>query len=225
MRFPKIAVFSGCLQIGSANARLAQSVAQHLATLDAHPLLVALDDYPMPLYRHQIEEQADIPRTVRALHRLLIAHDGVFVASPEYNASMAPVLKNVLDWLACASKITGHNLFAGRFFALGSAASAPSGGMNGLVHLRTVLEIGLGAFVLPQMVMVGDASRAFAVDGRLADAHAAHSVHQLAVSLVGAARRMMPFPGSGADMGAGIGEGEICAERYRSAPEMEGTSR
>jgi hypothetical protein len=43
------------------------------------------------------------------------------------------------------------------------------GGYRGLMQLRTVLELGMGALVIPEMAAVGSAGDAFAEDGSLKD--------------------------------------------------------
>ena len=40
-------------------------------------------------------------RTMRVkLKRMMVAHHGVFIASPEYNASITPLIKNTIDWIS-----------------------------------------------------------------------------------------------------------------------------
>jgi len=39
----------------------------------------------MPLYDQDLEENAGIPETVRKFKQLMKAHQGLLIASPEYN--------------------------------------------------------------------------------------------------------------------------------------------
>ena len=59
---------------------------------------------------------------------LLAAHDGLLVASPEYNGSVTAVLKNAIDW---ATRGEGNSM-AGRTAALLAASPGPRGGLRGL---------------------------------------------------------------------------------------------
>ena len=54
-----------------------------------------------------------------------------------------------------------------RVFALGSASPGGMGGLRGLTHLRLVLEIGIGALVLPDQFAVPRAIDAFEENGHL----------------------------------------------------------
>ena len=53
---------------------------------------------------------------------MMLAHRGIFIATPEYNASMPPLLKNTLDWISRA-KEPAADPFKGRFFAIGSTSN------------------------------------------------------------------------------------------------------
>ena len=54
-------------------------------------------------------------------------------------------------------------------FALGAASPGDFGGVRGLPHLRQMLEIGLGALVLPDQILVPRADDAFDDHGHLKD--------------------------------------------------------
>ena len=98
-------------------------------------------------------------------------HDGIFIAAPEYNASLAPLLKNALDWVS-RIKDDGEiplQVFKSRVFAVGSASPGGFGGIRGLIHLRQSLELGLGALVLPDQIAVPRAMEAFDDHGHLKD--------------------------------------------------------
>jgi len=87
----------------------------------------------------------------------------VFIASPEYTASVTPLLKNAIDWM---TRVRERNepadaAFKGRVFAIGSASSGAAGGVRSLMALRQILELGCGALVIPEQINVGRADQAF----------------------------------------------------------------
>ena len=86
----------------------------------------------------------------------MAAHHGVFIASPEYNASITPLLKNTIDWVSRVRERGEPPLavFHNRVFALGGASPGSYGGMRSLMALRQVLELGCGALVIPEQVAV-----------------------------------------------------------------------
>ena len=80
-----------------------------------------------------------------------------------------PLLKNSLDWVS-RLKHEGEPplaVFKTRVFALGSASPGGMGGLRGLNTVRTVLELGLGALVLPDQFAVPRAAEAYDEHGHL----------------------------------------------------------
>jgi NAD(P)H-dependent FMN reductase len=164
----KILVFAGSIRTGAFSQKLAGLVAKELALLDAEPSLISLLDYPMPLYDGDLESREGAPESAKRLRRMLLAHRGVFVATPEYNASTPPLLKNALDWVS-RTKEPSSDPFKGRFFAIGSTSNGRFGGCRALIALRQTLELGLGATVLPEQVAISEAAQAFDEHGGLKD--------------------------------------------------------
>jgi NAD(P)H-dependent FMN reductase len=128
-----------------------------------------LGDYPMPLYDGDLEASEGPPENARKLKALIGLHTGVFIASPEYNSSITPLLKNTLDWI---SRVKSEDeapleVFKTRVFALGSASPGGMGGLRSLTTVRQVLELGLGALVLPEQFAVPRAAEAFDDHGHL----------------------------------------------------------
>jgi len=61
---------------------------------------ISLADYPLPIYDADQETRTGAPANALRLKQLMGVHHGVFITSPEYNASIAPLLKNALDWIS-----------------------------------------------------------------------------------------------------------------------------
>lgn len=185
MPAPKILVFAGSIRSGSYNARLAACAARELAMAEADVTLISLVDFPMPLYDGNLEAASGAPENAHKLKRLIGQHHGVFIASPEYNASIAPLLKNTLDWVSRVRDAKEPPLAAyrNRVFALGAASNGTYGGMRSLIALRQVLELGCGALVIPEQVAVREAANAFDEADRIKDERTAgllkSAVHRL----------------------------------------------
>ena len=167
----RLLFLAGSAREQSFNKRLARLGAD-IAQANGLPSTFAdLGDYPMPLYDGDLEAAEGPPETAERLKNLLLVHQGVFIACPEYNSSITPLLKNSLDWV---SRVRAEDepplqVFKTRVFAIGSASPGGYGGIRGLMTVRQVLQIGLGALVLPGQVAVGRAGDAFGEDGHLTD--------------------------------------------------------
>jgi chromate reductase len=172
MRRPKILVFAGSIRTGSFNGRLAALAAKELALLAADVTRISLADYPLPLYDGDAEAESGAPENAKRLARQFAAHHGIFIASPEYNASITPLLKNTLDWISRVREAgeQPRAAFRDRVFALGAASNGTYGGYRSLMALRHVLELGCGALVLPDQVAIRNAASAFDEAENLRDA-------------------------------------------------------
>jgi chromate reductase, NAD(P)H dehydrogenase (quinone) len=190
MAAPKILVFAGSIRTGSFNARLAALAAKELALAEADVTLISLADYPMPLYDGDAEAASGPPENAFKLKRLMGLQQGVFIASPEYNASITPLLKNTLDWVSRVREGREPPLAAykGRAFALGAASNGTYGGMRSLIALRQVLELGCGALVIPEQIAVREAASAIDEMDNLKDERAAGLLRAVVNQLIDIAR-------------------------------------
>jgi NAD(P)H-dependent FMN reductase len=167
----RLLFIAGSAREASLNKRLAR-LAHDVAEANGLAATFAdLGDYPMPVYDGDLEEREGQPENARKLKALLSVHHGVFIACPEYNASIAPLLKNTLDWVGRVKEQGEAPLvvYKTRVFALGSASTGALGGLRGLMAVRQTLELGLGALVLPDQIAVPRATGAFGDDGHLKD--------------------------------------------------------
>lgn len=167
----RLLFLAGSAREGSHNKRLARLAHDVAEANGIAATLADLGDYAMPIYDGDLEARSGPPDNAFKLKSLMEVHHGVFIAAPEYNASVTPLLKNTLDWVSRTKTPDEDNLmvFKGRVFALGAASPGAMGGMRGLLALRQVLEVGLGALVLPDQLVVPRAADAFGGDGHLKD--------------------------------------------------------
>jgi chromate reductase, NAD(P)H dehydrogenase (quinone) len=192
MSVPKILVFAGSIRAGSFNARLAALAAKELALAGVDVTRISLEDYPLPIYDGDEESRSGPPANARILKQMLTGHQGVFIASPEYNASITPLLKNTIDWISRVRERGEPALavFKDRAFALGGASDSAYGAMRSLMALRQVLELGCGALVIPEQITVFRASEAFDEMDNLKEERAAASLKRVVQRLADRAREM-----------------------------------
>lgn len=189
----KILVIPGSLRTGSHNARLAAAVTRELALAsNVDVTRISLADYQLPVYDAAIEARG-MPEAAESLKRMIGAHHGVVIVSPEYNASVPPLVKNSIDWVSRVRERGEAPLavFRGRAFALASASNGRFGGMRGLLALRQVLEIGCGALVLPAQVSVPGAEQAFDEMDQLKNEQDAERLRGFVRDVIDGAQRMM----------------------------------
>ena len=187
----KILVIPGSLRTGSLNARLAAVAAHELAQSGADVTRISLADYPLPIYDGDLQAKSGVPRHAVNLKRMLSAHHGVLIVTPEYNSSVPPLVKNTIDWVTRvrAKGETGLEVFKSRVFAISGASPGYYGAMRSLLNLRQILAIGVGATVIPQQLALPRASDAFEPDGSLKDKLQQDLLKDVVEKLVIAARK------------------------------------
>lgn len=182
---PKILIIPGSNRDGSFNASLAAAAAVELARQGADVTRISLVDYPLPLVDEGLKDRSGIPDNAMKLGRMIASHDGVFLCCPEYNSSIPPLLKNMIDWVSLIST-DGERPFKpwpGRYVALGSASNGKFAGIRGLYHVRSVMT-NVGTQVISEQCSVGGAASAFDEDGNLVDERTAGMLSNTCKSLI-----------------------------------------
>ena len=180
---PKILAFAGSTREESFNKRLVTIAASGARAAGAQVTELDLRDLPLPLFDQDLETREGLPPNARKLQELLKAHDGLLIASPEYNSSISGVLKNAIDWASRAAP--GEMPLAGfvdKVAVIMSASPGGLGGLRGLVHLRMILG-NIHVLVLPEQMAIARAQDAFQPDGRLKDPRQHTAVEQLGATL------------------------------------------
>jgi NAD(P)H-dependent FMN reductase len=182
MTAPSILVLSGSTREGSFNTRLATLAAQRLGAAGAAVTQISLADYPLPFV--DAAGFGNHPDKAMALREIIDRHAGLFITVPEYNAGYPALLKNALDWATVARPGAPASGLAGKVVALGAASPGAMGGYRALTQFRTMLELGMGALVIPEMIAVGNAGSAFRDDGGLSDERTAGFLDAVVTRLV-----------------------------------------
>jgi len=181
----RILAFAGSARKGSLNRQLVKIAATGAEAAGANVTVVDLADFPMPLFDQDLEAAQGMPAPARAFKNLLIEHDGFLIASPEYNSTLSPLLKNAIDW-ASRSETEGETplvAYAGKVAGIMAASPGALGGLRGLVGLRMLLG-NIGVIVLPDQLAVAQAHNAFADDGSLLDPQKHQAVTNISSRLV-----------------------------------------
>ncbi len=187
---PRILAFAGSTRRESFNKKLVQIAAAGAKEAGAEVTVIDLKDYPLPLFDQDLEAADGLPGNALKLKQLFLDHQGLVIASPEYNSSITAVLKNTLDWISRpAPGESSLTAFQGKVASIISASPGALGGLRGLVHLRAILG-NIGVIVLPDQIAVPKAHEAFDGDGNLKEAKQQASVQNLGKKLAESVRKL-----------------------------------
>jgi NAD(P)H-dependent FMN reductase len=144
-----ILAFAGSVRKESYNRKALAVAVEGARAAGATVTIADLRDFPMPIYDADWHAQHGVPPQMPALRKLMIENQGLLIASPEYNASVTPLLKNTLDWLSQdVNGESGSAPFAGKVCGLLGASNGAFGAIRALPHVSYILS-NLGVLVLP----------------------------------------------------------------------------
>jgi chromate reductase, NAD(P)H dehydrogenase (quinone) len=188
----KILVIPGSLRTGSHNARLAAAAAYELAQAGAEVTRISLGDFPLPIYDGDLQTKSGVPKHAINLKRMIGAHHGVLIVTPEYNSSVPPLVKNAIDWVSRVQDAheTRGQVFRGRVFAIAAASESRLGGTRCLAALRLILSA-CQAMVIPSQLALAFAGEAYDDMDRLKQPADIEALGALVRQLIDVSQRMM----------------------------------
>jgi len=155
MTIARIIAFAGSVRRESWNRKVLAVAVAGAREAGAEVTVVNLGDYPMPIYDADWHAENGLPASMLALRRLIMPANGLLIASPEYNASITPLLKNTIDWLSQAvDGESGNAPFEGKVGGLMGASNGAFGTIRALPHVSYILS-NLGVFMLPVVAVPG----------------------------------------------------------------------
>ncbi|MBI2423972.1 MAG: NAD(P)H-dependent oxidoreductase [Candidatus Hydrogenedentes bacterium] len=187
---PRILALAGSTRSKSYNKALARVAAHAAEAAGATVTLIDLRDYPLPLYDEDLERAEGLPEAAKRLREVFFAHDGLILASPEYNGGYSAVLKNTIDWLSRRQGDEGPlKAFAGKTVLLLAASPGALGGIRVLAQLRALLG-GIQMIVLPEQKAIPKANEVFDQEGNMTDEAIRKSIEGLVKRLVDVTARL-----------------------------------
>jgi NAD(P)H-dependent FMN reductase len=188
----KILVIPGSLRTGSLNAKLAATLAVELAQAGAEVTRISLGDFPLPIYDGDLQAKSGVPKQAVNLKRMMSAHHGVLIVTPEYNASVPALLKNAIDWVSRVQdpQESRGQVFRERAFAIASASGGRLGGARALMALRLILSA-CQAMVVPNQLALSFAGEAYDDMDRLKLAADIEAQKALVAQLIEFSQHMM----------------------------------
>jgi NAD(P)H-dependent FMN reductase len=153
---------------------------------------ISLSDFPLPIYDGDLQAKSGVPKHAVNLKRMIGAHHGVLIVTPEYNSSVPALVKNTIDWVSRVQDAheSRGDVFKGRVFAIAAASGGRLGGTRALAALRLILTA-CHATVIPNQLALSFADQAYDEMDHLKNAADSEALKALARQLIDISQRMM----------------------------------
>jgi chromate reductase, NAD(P)H dehydrogenase (quinone) len=176
---PRILAFSGSTREGSYNKKMLKIAVEGARNAGAEVMHIDLKDYPMPLYDGDLEKEKGVPENAKKIFDLMLEHQGLLIASPEYNSGISGVLKNAIDWISRpVPDKKPLAAFDGKVAAIMGASTGAMGALRGLAALRSILS-NIKVLVLPTQIGLPKAHEAFDDHDNLKEEKKKHNIEEL----------------------------------------------
>lgn len=157
---PRTAItLCGSLRKDSINEILRRHMSMKLREAGVGVTDLSLADFEMPLF-HQDLEPDQTPESAKRLADAFRSHDVVFIATPEYNGGVPPLVVNAISWLSRQKP----SPFRHAIFGIGGVSDGKYATIFSLSHLRDSLSK-VGALVVPTLLGIGPWPDVFDADG------------------------------------------------------------
>lgn len=164
---PSILIFAGSVRKEALSKKLARAASLEIEGQGSTANLIDLRDFPAPIYNGDEEDTNGVPPTMQNLNALIRGHDGLVVATPEYNGFFTPLLKNTMDWCSRpGASAESPSLPRSMPVCIFSSSPGAMGGVRAIPRLRDYL-LELGFLVCPENQAVTCTGETFTGNGRL----------------------------------------------------------
>ncbi|MCD7058457.1 NADPH-dependent FMN reductase [Pelagibacterium xiamenense] len=161
---PTALTLSGSIRTGSVNQKLQKAMGERLSAAGVDVNAITLKDFDMPIFNQDLEPD-NVPEAAGRLADLFRTHDIVFIACPEYNGGVPPLVVNTVAWLSRQRP----SPFRHAVFGIGGVSSGKYGTIWAQSHLRDSLSK-IGALVVPTLLGIGPDETAIGPEGEILEA-------------------------------------------------------
>lgn len=153
----KIAIILGSIREGRQTHLIVNYLNQLLNEMDGiTSTILDLGTFDLPILSDQWSKQENPAPAFVKFSEALLDSDGIVLASPEYHGSYSGVLKNAVDHF--------WQEFSRKPMAVVATGAGKYGGINGSIQMQHLI-LSLGAFAMPQKLLVPHVNKVFDVQG------------------------------------------------------------
>jgi NAD(P)H-dependent FMN reductase len=157
-----IAILSASTRINRKSHRVALHLVQYISTHTPHTVeILDLATYQFPIMEEVLSKQIQQVEGLTDFSNRVKQADACIFLSPEYNGSYTAALKNAVDALE-------ENEFKRKVIGVVSVTTGSMGGPRGALAMQQ-LALGVGAYAIPNMLLVGLVDKRFDEAGTLTD--------------------------------------------------------
>ena len=179
----KIEIISGSPRQNSITRRVALHLQRHLTEKNTeHTIgLIDLKDWTLPLMQPVFTSIDNTPEPWKELSKRVFEADAFILATPEYNGSYSPAMKNLLDHFP-----KQHH----KPFGIVTASPGAMGGMRAAQQLLLLVPALFGV-ASPYLLIVPQVDKKFVKNGDLLDQSFYHSVHNFTTEFLWLAEKVV----------------------------------
>ena len=156
-----------------------------IGNLEQEVEILDLEKLDLPLFRERFTDMKSPEQSYVDIFNTLRETDAVIIVTPEYNASITPSLKNILD-------IYERQGFGHKPVAVASVSSGIKGGIVAGHHLQQIM-LSLDSQLFPKILATGKVTEAINEDGKATDMDYLKVVDQFVERFISFTESMCPY--------------------------------
>ncbi|MBK8555325.1 MAG: NAD(P)H-dependent oxidoreductase [Lewinellaceae bacterium] len=157
-----ITIISGSTRLNRQSHSVALALQARINDSGIHSAeILDLAAYQFPIMEEVLHRHPNPPDGLDDFAEKIRRSDAHIFVSPEYNGSYTSALKNAVDYLK-------ESEFSKKVIGVAAVSAGGMGGMRAALAMQQ-LVLGVGAYALPQMLLVGQVGQRFDADGKLLD--------------------------------------------------------
>ena len=179
----KIEIISGSPRVNSVTRRVALNVKKWLDNNTEHETgIIDMKDWNLPPVQTVFVSVDRTPDEFKPLAKRIFEADAFILATPEYNGSYSPAMKNLLDHFP-----KRHH----KAFGIATGSPGAMGGMRAAQQLLLLVPALFG-IASPYLLVTPGVDKKFSPDGDLLDESFQHSVHNFITEFLWLSQLLRP---------------------------------